>query len=326
MDMLSALQIELHDLDRLDIHILRGLTQGQTVLPSRPGVSLSFRALARKLSVSEGTVRKRVESMSSSGLLKGATVILNPSLLRLTLGTYGFVVSLELVKKEVIEQLKLIEGMMIIQNHHSNFIGLLFFYEDEKELEKKLTLSRRVSGADAGFFSVMPFPSCNISLNEADWEVVSNLIKGRFRSYKQLAADLNISARSVNRKLSRLMASNAIFTVPLVDYTAMKDSVPTDLIVFYTSPEARLEAEARVLELIDDYMFYAGFWKEEGLYSLVLPNALSATELHEKVVRIPGVSMALEEFVDERIYQLETFTNFIVRRINLINEFGKNKI
>ena len=125
-------------MDKLDIHILRALMQGNTLFPSRPGLHLSFRALAKALAVSEGTIRNRVESMSASGLIAGETVFVNPALLGLTCGTYGFQVSSEVSKRDVIEQLKLLDDVTIIQNHHGSFIGTTFLYESEEELQRKI--------------------------------------------------------------------------------------------------------------------------------------------------------------------------------------------
>lgn len=317
------LRIDLKALDKLDIRILRGLTQGLTVFSMRPGVKLSFRAIARDLAVSEGTVRKRIEGMSSSGLIAGETVFLNPSLLGLTWGAYGLDVSPAIPKKQVIERLKLIEGVIIIQNHHGSFMGIIFVYENEGQLRKKLELFNSIAGAKEGIFSVMPFPPGNISLSPFDWKVISYLVRGQYRSYEHLASQLHVSTRTFRRKISKMVKAGAIFTIPIVDYREIKGAVPADLLVLYKTPESRAEAEGRVLQLVNDFMFYAGIWKDEGFYNLILPNALTATELSERAAQIEGVAMARMELVDEHIDQSQILSNYVSRRINLIKELSQ---
>lgn len=304
-------------LDELDIQILRALMQGRTMLPSRPGLGLSFRAIAKSLAVSEGTIRNRIETMSSSGLIRGSTVFVNPKLLGLTCGTYGFQVSEKFEKKKVIEQLKLVEGMVIIQNHHGSYLGLAFMYENDDALQKKIALIKSIGGSEGGLLDEMLFPTCNISLTKTEWRVISYLVKMKFQSYKKLGEDIGLSERTMNRIISRLIDVNAIFSVPTLNLKAIKGGVAADLVAFFASPEARCEAEAEILELIDNYMFYAGIWKEEGVYNLILPNAAVATELHERVQHIEGVGLSLMELVDERIDQTEILGNYVRKRAEL---------
>jgi len=313
-------------LDRLDIHILRAMTQGNTLFPGVPGLRMSFRAIAKSLQVSEGTIRMRVGKMSASGVIAGETVFVNPSLLGLTCGVYGFQVSTTVPKKEVLDSLKLVDGIVIIQNHHGSFIGTTFVYESKEELQEKTALINKLAHCEVGFFDVMPFPSCSISLTSLEWKLVSRLVKGKIQSLKILAGDLGLSERTLKRLLSKLVDSDAIFTIPILDLNKIKGSVPADMVCFFTSPESRSHAEPRVLQAIDDYAFFTGICKGEGLYNLILPNAAVATELYEKVVKFEGVSFLLVELVDGRYDQTELLGDYVQRRISLIPELASVKI
>lgn len=281
---------------------------------------MSYRAVARKLGVSDGTVRRRVEVMASSGIITGSTIFLNPSILGLTCGTFGTPVSTNVTKRNVIEQLRLIDGTVIIQNHHGDFVGVVFLYDDDRELQRKLNLFRSLTQSEIGFFSEMPFPECDYALGPLDWRIISLLVKGDFQSYNGLATALKISSRTVNRRLSNLIERRAIFTLPIVNYGAIKGNVPADLIVFYSNPEKRREIEKQVIQAADQYLFYAGFLRDYGLYNLILPNALTATELYEEVTKLDGVGMAIVELVDERLYQTDILRDLVSKRISLIGE------
>jgi DNA-binding Lrp family transcriptional regulator len=131
-------------LDRLDVQILRQLYQGEPLYPFRPELRIPFKNLARKFNVSEGTVRNRVGKMRSSGILRGFSVLPNPTLLGLSMGAFGLDVSNALKKENVINKLKLIDGVWAIQNHHGSFLGLIFAYEDEEILQKRLDLFTKI--------------------------------------------------------------------------------------------------------------------------------------------------------------------------------------
>jgi len=277
-----------------------------------------YRELARKFGVSEGTIRNRFDHMRSTGLLTGSIVHPNPCLLGVMMGAYGLEVSQALPKADVVNKLKLVGGVLVIQNHHGNFVGIVFLYEDDRLLKKKLALFRSIAGAEGGIFSRMRFPPCNVSLTSADWELVAQLAKGEFRSYKELAKEMKIPFRSLNRELSRVVGGGAVFTIPRLDYSAMKGAVPADVMVLFKTAEAREAAETKILELIDDFMFYAGIWTDQGLYSLILPNALIASELTRKVAQIGGVEMVRTELVDDHIDQPEIFEYYIARQMTLL--------
>ncbi len=313
-------------MDKLDIRIIRRLAQAQTVLPLRPGVGLSFRALARNLGVSEGTIRKRVHSMSASGLIKGTAVIPNPLLLGVAQGTYGFDVSSSVPKREVIERLKLVEGVFVIQNHLGSFVGVVFVYENDIELQTKLSLFRSLAQAEDGLFSRILFPPCETRLASVDWKIISRLVKGPFQTYKKLASELQLSVRTLSRELSRMVRIGAIFTFVIIDYKLIKGGITVDLLVLYTTPEDRYEAEKSVLLLVDEFLLYAGIWRDYGMYVMVLPNALAATKLSESVRQIKGVKAVRPELAEERIDQMEIFSNYVAKRIAIIKEFMAKKV
>lgn len=302
-------------MDKLDIRILRELAQEQLIFPTPPGPDLSQRAMAKRLGVSHKTVNDRLQKMRSSGFLMGSKVILHPGLLGLQMGTYGMEISPTFDKTEVIARLRLVEGMATVQNHHGNYIGLVFLYEDEGSLAKKLELIRRLGGASEGAFGRLPFPPCELNLKEVDWEIVLRLIDGSSATPVRMARELGVSLRTVRRRLSRMIEGRALFTQPNLDFGALPHAVPADAVVQYSSPKERQEAERQVLKLLDDHLFWAGVLEGAAVYSMILPNPFLATKLVEKVRKIQGVEAARIELVDEHIDQMEVFADYVSRHL-----------
>jgi DNA-binding Lrp family transcriptional regulator len=304
--------------DKLDIRILKQLASGGPFFPMRPGLGLSHRFMARRLGVSPETVRNRLGRMRSSGFILQSKVIPHPGLLGLQMGAFGVEISPALEKNELIGKLRLIEGVLIVQNHHGNFLGIVLVYEDEASLGKRLELIRRIGGVKEEMFSRILFPPCKLVLKLSEWEMVSRLVKGVPREPSKIADELGISVRTLRRKVVVMGQEGAIYTQPNVNFGALADAVPADLMVVYKSQGEKARAEQEVLRLVDDYIFYPGIWETMDVHSLVLPNPLVATRLAEKVRRVPGVRASRIELVDEHLDQMEAFTGYVDRRIKEI--------
>ncbi len=286
-------------MDKLDITILRELTQAQTVLPGRPGLISSYRELARKIGFSAGTVRNRINGMYSSGVLIGSSVYPNPNFLGLKAGAFAIESSPLLSKSDVVDGIRSVDGVYFIQNFHGTYLGIAFVYQDEESLASKLASFRKATGAEEGMFSRVFYPPCRDTLTVPEWKLIASLSRGHFQSYEKLARELNISVRTLKRRLSRITAVGAILSVPNMDYTAISGGVPADLIVSFADSKARSEIESRIIEVVKEYTIYAGVWESFGMYSMILPKVVTATLLANKVRRTPGVKMARVEIVDE---------------------------
>jgi DNA-binding Lrp family transcriptional regulator len=303
-------------LDRLDIQILRQLYQGEPLYPFRPELRIPFKKLARRFDVSEGTVRNRVGRMLASGILRGFSVLANPTLVGLYMGAFGLDVSNALKKDDVINKLKLIDGIWAIQNHHGSFLGLMFVYEDEENLLKRLDLFTKIAEGNNGIFSRLLFPASNISLDRRDWKLLLRLMTATFKTYGKLAKDVGISVRTLKRRISKILNSAAVFTWPNVSLKAVKNAVAADLMVTFT---ARSKAERAIMQLVDDFAFYIGTsWEGFGYYGLILPNAASATEILQKVESFEGVKSARMEFVDEHFEQPEALLKYVESRASKV--------
>jgi DNA-binding Lrp family transcriptional regulator len=73
-------------MDKLDVKIIRELLQPTPFVPTREGQRGSFRAMGKKLGVSDFVVAKRVDRLVSSGFIKGFPLLLNMDFLGLIAG------------------------------------------------------------------------------------------------------------------------------------------------------------------------------------------------------------------------------------------------
>jgi DNA-binding Lrp family transcriptional regulator len=287
-------------MDNLDIKIIRELFQHTPFAPSREGQRKSFRRMGKKLGVSGEAVAKRVDRLVRSGFIKGFPLLLNMNLLELKMGALVMDVEVSTPRKELAEKLSLIDGLLIVQSHVGSFIGIVFCCEDHESLQKKADLISTVAGARNTKLTRVPFPESGVSLSKSDWRIISKLEGNVDKSPKEISEELQISTRTVKRRMARLVKNSIIFTLASGNVGAIREAVMADLVVEYDSPDVRPAIDKMLLELLEPYYFSTCPWESYGLFSLILPSISRSREILETVRRASGIRSVRLELVEER--------------------------
>ena len=299
-------------MDRIDIAILREMTQARLILPGRPGLTPSNRAISRRLGLPPGTVRYRIRQLYGSGVVGGSSVFPNPNLLGLRVKAFTVDASPQLDKADVIEKMKLVEGVISAHDFVGSLLWAVFFYEDERALAARLKQLREIAGAE-GILSSIPYPPCTASLTTPEAELILRLLKGGFDSYSGLGRETGVTVRTLERRLSKLVMEGAVLSLPKIDYAAIVGCVPADLLVLFESPEAAKASPNTVLPLVGEHVVLAALWDVAGMCSMLLPNVAAVGEVAGKVKGVRGVSMARVEIVRDHIEQFQAFEGPLVR-------------
>ena len=303
-------------MDRLDIRILRELTQAHTVWPARPGFVPSYRFVARRIGASPGTVRNRVREMIRTGFLLRISAYANPNLLGLGSGSYAVEVSSGRSKADVMEKIAQLGGVVFFEDFRGPLLGMALTFSDSRDLERKLARIDQISGSSRGLFSRVEHPPAPGRLTRSEWALVGRLMAGNFRTYEQLAREFRVSSRTIKRRLARLAENGAILTFPRMDYRALVGGVTAELIVAFEDRATKAEAEGRILHLLDDWMIYAGVWEEFEIFRLILPNVSKASEVAERVGHLDGIRFARVEFVERLVDHLDALRPFVEQRVS----------
>jgi len=306
-------------MDKLDIAILREMSQAQAMLPARVGLQSSYRDMSKKIGSSAGTIRNRVAKMYSAGLLSGSSVYVNPAVLGMKGGAYALDVSPEMQKTDTIVQLKTVENILFIHNFRGSQVGILFVYEDENGLEDVINRVRSICGAKAGILSHVDYPPCSISLNDREWRLIFLLSEDGFHSYSQISKKLKVSVRTVIRRLQILRSEGVILSAPELNYRAIRGGVATDVIVVFANPGSKEQTERKIMPLLNDYLIFMGVGKEYTVYNLILPSIAIATELSDAISKLEGVAIVRAELVDEHIDVTNNLLGFVRRRMSSRN-------
>lgn len=301
-------------MDKIDIAIIRELTQAGLLLPGRPGFAPSNRQVSRKLGIPLGTVRNRIGGMYKSGVIRGSQVYPNPNLLGLNFAAYTLEVSSALKKKEAFRKLKLLDGVFAAHDFIGRRGWIGFVYKDEQDLNRKFSLFNEAAGSH-GVISRIPSPPSSESATRSEVELISKLSNNTIADLDELGTELGMPLRTLKRKMSKIVRENMIISMPDVDYSAITECVPTDVLIFFENSEARAKGEPKVLELLGDYIILAALWDVVGMCSLILPKVALAEELAEKIRQIEGVKDAWAEIVVEHYHQGRVLTQYLERQM-----------
>jgi DNA-binding Lrp family transcriptional regulator len=300
-------------LDRLDVAILRELTQAQLVLPARPGIGPTNREISRKLNVPPATIHYHIRRLYASGVIRGSSILLNPNLLGLNYGVYVLDVSPLLNKPDVLDRLKRVEGTLFLHDFIDTLVWIGFVYERDSELQSRLDAFKEIAGAE-GTFSHIPYPQVKGLMSRSKAKLIRPLLRGEFEFYDELASDVGVSVRTLKRMLPKLVEEGAIYSLPKLDYESMTNCVPADLILIFRDAEtARTSGRRRILPLVADYLVFAALWDTLGMCSLILPDVGTMSRIAASVKRVEGVASARIDIVRERIDQSGVLGGYMER-------------
>ena len=198
----------------MDIQIIKALASPSSF---QWDVRISYARVAAGLDIDEETVRNRLKHMNDVRFLCGWQLILNPALL----GREAAIVELHVgdleSKPEVISRLKLLEGVMLIDDLYGKELAVLTLYENPSTLERQVRLFASLCGNPAPVSWKLVFPPCGLTPTRTDWRIVEALRRDGRGRLSDVARNLRLSTRTVKRRMMQLVDEHAFYLDPILD-------------------------------------------------------------------------------------------------------------
>jgi len=316
-------------LDKLDVRMVREFFQGEPILsmfPMRETPKPSVALLARKLGVSETAIRARMRKLEKFVPPSRGTLIVNPQLFGEKNGVLIFDVPESVQKENVIDELGLIDGMFIVNDYSGSLVVAVFFYSDDSSLERKIDLISKISSCGSRkTLTRSVFPKCEMSLSAEDFKIIRCRLEDMNRSHREIAEILDISSRTVKRRLARMVQHGAIMPLFSINMSQLKDCLMCDLHVQYENEKSKVTTETAILSLVDDFLTF--YNPSEGItqFSMIVPTVTKAHRIAEQVRSLRSVRTTRIEFLKDRIELYDLMMEKVERQIALM-EAGPNRI
>jgi DNA-binding Lrp family transcriptional regulator len=277
-------------MDKLDTAVIRELIMDPSTLMFRQDIRRPYESIAKKLNVSEDTIRNRVKALEEGGPIRGWKVGINPNLLGYRFYYVVFDVKPPAFKDDVYSKLKsTLPGLMWLADYFGDHAGIVVASKDEESLRKVCDHISSIAHSDNLTWAYDPYPKCNLKFLENDWKIVASIQRNPRKPYSEIASELGLSTRTVRRRLERMLEERALFSFPDVDFRKLSGSIVVDLVVFYTSPEVKQSVDNEVVSKFRDNLIFGTLYdRNHAWYLLVLPNLTMVEEVRSETSKIPG--------------------------------------
>jgi DNA-binding Lrp family transcriptional regulator len=296
--------------DDLDIRIIRALASPHSF---QWDVRISYARVAQGLKVDEETVRNRLKRMNEAKFLQGWQLVLNPVLL----GRKAAIVELRVgetsSKPEAISQLKLVEGVMQIDDFYGKELAVLTLYENDAGLARQVDLLASLCRCPTPVSWQLGFPPCELALTHTDWRIIQSLRRTGRMKLSDVSRGLHITTRTVKRRLLNLVEGNAFYLDPMLDVGKV-GGVRCRFWVMSEESKKRAVDKA-ILGGLKRIISTHTAPKEYSLFVAHLANASQVQETLKWIKRIQGVREARSTIEVEHIHVQEWLEGEIQRRL-----------
>ncbi len=204
-------------MDSTDFSILRILNRNSR---------RSYLDIGREIHLSGTAVRRRVEDMVGSGLILGFSVLFDPALLGLSTCIASVRLRGEAPGKMIIDEMGRIGNVHFVTCATDNTLTLQLHYANSRELERaidRIGAIEDVVNVDTGI--PRSHLSTDIAPSSLDWRIIDSLNHDARKRNHVIAGELDVSPKTVKRRLDRLVREKVItFTVD-VDLSRARDLV-----------------------------------------------------------------------------------------------------
>ena len=257
----------------------------------------------------EGTVRNRVRKLLGAGIVRQWDIILNPRLIGG--GEVGAWVDVapDVAKDDLIQEILLLDGPVIVSNFRGPFLAVILRYVDEMSVLRQVDLIRRLAKAETIGLGRVPFPDSKIRFSDSDWRVLKELSRTPRKPLAVVAREVGISSRTVKRKVERMVRGGAVFGFPWVDPRGLEGGVMATLFITYEI-EGGDGIDQRFLSAFDDIFLHTfhmlPFRRGDPTpcsFNLILPNVPAASEVLRWAQEQPDILSVRVELFEDTFYR-----------------------
>ncbi len=296
--------------DQLQLAIMRELAGSSYAWGARS----SYTDIAERLGVDEETVRNRLRRMQEYGLLRGWRVMVNPVLFGREASIFQLELDEEERKDNVIPQLKLLEGIVLINNFYGKSLQVALYHEGEDGLAKGAEAIRSTGGGRTTLSWKMNLPDCDQRMTRTDWEIVGLLLKDAEKKPSEVAHELRISTRTAKRRMDKLRGSLAFFVQPVLDLRKARGA--SCHLVVVCSRDKKRTVDKLIVSKFDRIVYRYTDSNTHSIFTIPSANVAECQEISKWVRNQDGVELVKSDIYQEQIPVYEWLEKEVKRQIS----------
>lgn len=242
--------------------------------------------VAHRLGVHRNTVSERVTRMQTNGFFLPLTLEVDPS----AVGLVAVIAALDIPLARRVEStrsaLLAIDGVWGLLTYLDAWL-LLVHAEDEATIDQRIAQACAASGgrlSEIEANSLRDYPDARpVALSALDVQIIAALMKDARAPFRSIAADLHVTARTVERRYARLEREGVVTLFPTGGAGASGMTIADLRIALPDDAATRAAAVAAIGKLLPDYWFHS--LRPRGLVHFGV-FAASASELDERAAAV----------------------------------------
>ncbi len=296
-------------MDWLDIRLLRALSKEGSFSLQGIDPRRSILSLARRSETSRVTVRKRLAQWRTDGFWKGILTFPNPDLLGTRFEMQAFLLEAGPNRSHLEAALRETLQPLIVFQVESFYTPLLLSNGTAESARRQHDFAK--SGACRVLSAPwsVEFPASEIPLGPRDWQILRALGRRPDPDWALTAIEVGMTVRGLERRVDRLMRSNALFFHPLLDFRRLRTTIAWVGLIYrkgYDAPTIWAEIEQISPEVlrIDPIFPLETFFPADAcsavggtlLFFVPLVAASTADQLRRDFGNIEGVMDVIVSF------------------------------
>jgi len=273
-------------LDDLDVRIIKELGSPGTF---QWNVRESYSNIARKLSVDEETVRKRLKRAKELGPLPGWRMMVNPHLIGCEAASLDLDVEDEEKKDETIAKIRRVDGVIKILDFRGKGLQVTLYYQNGDALRTKTELIRTICGSKELTFWKLGFPRSDIRMTKTDWKIVEAMQGDARRNLGDVSDCIGVSARTIERRLTLMKDGRAVYLQGAPNFR-MIVGVSCVFLVFCRDEEKKREVDKLVVAELHRNEFSDTSSRQYSKFVGLLDNASEADDITRWIKSLDGVN------------------------------------
>ena len=273
----------------------------------------SYASIAMKIGVDEETVRKRIERARLSGIISGLQLIINPHLISRESASLELEVKDSANKAAVVDQIRLMEGVISILDFHGSALQVGIYYKQEKSLMRQVKLMESICGNEHSMLWKVAFPPCDLKMTPTDWRILSILRNDPRRKLSEIAREAKASTRTIKRRLDHMENGCVFFLHAMVDLKKL-GGVAYRMLIHCDNSAKKEEVDGMILSTIKHIEWSYTFSDEYSMFVIHCDNTIQSEEIMNSVKRLDGVKKVRMDIIEEQI-TVQDWINDEIERI-----------
>ena len=302
--------------DKIDVKIMKEFLTDFIFPPRNAHIRRSFRSLAKSVKIDQHAIRNRIRKLQEQGVIKRWYIAVNPAIFGLKTVTLQFFLPANSDNDKIIQKISSsFPNMGFLCNHLEPKLMVILYYRDVKDLDHDIDKLMKITKATC--VNKMPklFIEYGAKLTESDWKIISSLQKDPWKPYRAISKELNISSKTVKRRVEALAKGAAVYLLADVNMRAVEGIIPADLLIFYenrSNINSTLKEKTRlqIAEYLGDELvfFDPNFAPDMDHFGLILSSISKSQEIQKwasgrEGVKQSDISILLDVFPRLKLYE-----------------------